>query len=171
MNEGKLAVFPSDLGWIAVAWKGRKIGGLTFGHGSPQDAASRLAGCGSDPSGPDDFLDRLVARLRAFAEGNTRDRFLDVSLDIAHMTDFQRSVIHHCRRIRAGSTLSYGELAALAGRPKAARAAGHVMATNRFPLIVPCHRVIASNRRLGGYSAPEGLAMKRRLLATEGVHL
>jgi methylated-DNA-[protein]-cysteine S-methyltransferase len=171
MNQGKMTVFPSELGWIAVVWKGRKIRGLTFGHASPQDAASRLGDCGSDPSEPDAFVEQLVARLQAFAGGRKRDRFLNVALDVAEMTEFQRSVIHHCRRIRAGTTLSYGELAARAGRPKAARAAGHVMATNRFPLIVPCHRVIASNRRLGGYSAPDGLAMKRRLLAAEGVHL
>ncbi len=72
-----------------------------------------------------------------------------------------------CRRIPWGQTRSYAQLAAVAGRPGAARAVGSVMAKNRVPLVVPCHRVIASSGQLGGYSAPQGLSLKRRLLAME----
>ena len=64
-------------------------------------------------------------------------------------------------------TRSYGEVAAAAGSPGAARAVGQVMAANRTPLIVPCHRVLAAGGKIGGFSAPQGLALKRRLLALE----
>jgi methylated-DNA-[protein]-cysteine S-methyltransferase len=63
---------------------------------------------------------------------------------------------------------TYGDLAAAIGSPGAARAVGSVMARNCFPLIVPCHRVLGAGGSLGGYSAPDGLRMKRRLLAMEG---
>ena len=169
MNPAKMTVFESDLGWMALVWTGRRVRELTFGHRSPRDAASSVATDGLDLTEPDELVQALIPRLQAFAEGRTRDRFLNVSLEVSDMTDFQRAVIQHCRRIKAGETKSYGELAQLAGHPNAARAVGHVMATNRFPLIVPCHRVVAANRRLGGFSAPDGVDMKRRLLAAEGV--
>ncbi|MFV1967982.1 MAG: methylated-DNA--[protein]-cysteine S-methyltransferase [Pirellulaceae bacterium] len=169
MNQAKMTIFQSELGWMAAIWTGHRIRELTFGHRSPRDAVRRLTSDDLDPGEPDEFMQKLISRLRAFAHGETRDTFLNVSLHVSDMTDFQCAVIHHCRRIQAGETKSYGELAALAGHPEAARAVGHVMATNRFPLIVPCHRVVAASRRLGGFSAPNGLDMKRRLLAAEGV--
>jgi methylated-DNA-[protein]-cysteine S-methyltransferase len=89
-------------------------------------------------------------------------------LDLDGHTAFQRRVIRCCRQIPWGATRSYAELAARAGSPRAARAVGAVMAANRFPLIVPCHRVIGARGSLGGYSAPTGLVMKSRLLAREG---
>ena len=93
--------------------------------------------------------------------------FADVPLALDHLTPFGRRVIAACRRFLGDSTRSYGELAAECGSPGAARAVGSVMAKNRYPLIVPCHRVLAAGGELGGYSAPDGLKMKRRLLAME----
>jgi len=112
-------------------------------------------------------LQSLVSRLTAFADG-TADDFLDIELDLDTMTGFQRRVIARCRRIAWGKTLTYGQLAACAGSPRAARAVGNIMAANRFPLIVPCHRVIGAGGSLRGFSAPDGLTMKRRLLQREG---
>jgi methylated-DNA-[protein]-cysteine S-methyltransferase len=104
--------------------------------------------------------------LQAFAR-KPDDDFLDLQLDVVNSTEFQLAVVRHCRAIPIGGTLTYGELARAAGHPRAARAVGQVMATNRFPLIVPCHRVVGSNGSLGGYSARDGLNMKRRLLDRE----
>ena len=84
--------------------------------------------------------------------------------------EFQRAVLETLRTlVGPGATMSYGELAAAAGRPGAARAVGYAMAHNPVPLIVPCHRVLASDGTLGGYGG--GLEMKRRLLRIEGVEL
>ena len=115
----------------------------------------------------DATMRRLAHRLQAFADG-VADDFLDVEVELADRTAFQRAVIGRCRRIPRGQVWTYGELAAHAGHPQAARAAGNVMATNRLPLVVPCHRVIGSGGQLGGFSAPQGLSMKRRLLRMEG---
>lgn len=110
---------------------------------------------------------QVQRRLEAFADG-ARDTFLDVALDLGSLSEFQVKVVSRCRRIAAGDTMSYGELAAAVGCPRAARAVGNVMANNRIAIIIPCHRVIASGGALGGYSAPNGLQLKRRLLAQEG---
>lgn len=93
----------------------------------------------------------------------------DVPLDLAWATPFQQALAAALRAVPWGEVVSYGELAALAGRPGAARAAGSFCADNRYALIVPCHRVVAS-AGIGGYGA-SGVELKRRLLALEGVEL
>ncbi|MBD0290060.1 MAG: methylated-DNA--[protein]-cysteine S-methyltransferase [Thermoleophilia bacterium] len=110
----------------------------------------------------------LAERVRAYFRGEV-DSFADVGLDLGWCTPFQRAVLHALRRIPYGETLTYGELALLAGYPRAQRAAGTVCAGNRFALFVPCHRVVAAGS-LGRYGAL-GTAYKERLLALEGVHL
>ena len=112
----------------------------------------------------------LLDRFRDFAAGRHVD-FASVQLNCEPFTSFQRKVIRQCRKIPFGETRSYGELAALAGRPGAARAVGTVMAKNRYPIVVPCHRVVAAHQRLGGFSAPNGVELKQRLLANEGTML
>jgi methylated-DNA-[protein]-cysteine S-methyltransferase len=112
------------------------------------------------------ILGKLAKRLHAYAGGKRVD-FDDFELDMAGLTPFRRAVTEACRRVAYGEVISYRELARRAGHPDAARAVGQVMATNRWPIIVPCHRIIASGGRLGGYSAPEGPMLKKRLLALE----
>ena len=97
--------------------------------------------------------------------GGARDDFLDVELDLEGTTEFQRAVVESLRRVPWGETVTYGELAALAGRPNAYRAAGTVCAGNRFPLFVPCHRVVSASG-LGPYGSL-GTGYKERMLAVE----
>ena len=86
-----------------------------------------------------------------------------VALDLSDRTELQRSVLTACRRIRPGTMITYGDLARRAGRPRAARAVGRAMATNPIPLIIPCHRVIGADGRLGGFSASGGTKLKAHL--------
>ncbi|MDK2972262.1 MAG: methylated-DNA-[protein]-cysteine S-methyltransferase [Candidatus Sumerlaeota bacterium] len=81
-------------------------------------------------------------------------------------TPFRLAVLQACARVPSGSVLSYGELAAEAGYPGRARAAGTVMATNELPLVVPCHRIVRSGGHLGNYGG--GTDMKEWLLKAEG---
>jgi methylated-DNA-[protein]-cysteine S-methyltransferase len=117
-----------------------------------------------------DRVDReaLVARFAAFLAGESV-RFDDVPLDLGDVTAFQCSVADVLRQIPRGEVVSYGELAALAGYPGAQRAAGTFCASNRFMFLLPCHRVVAA-QGIGGYGSA-GVAVKRRLLALEGVRL
>ncbi|GFK95234.1 Methylated-DNA--protein-cysteine methyltransferase [Fundidesulfovibrio magnetotacticus] len=90
----------------------------------------------------------------------------ELPVDLAALPPFFRAVLTELARIPAGETLSYGELAARCGRPGAARAVGQAMARNPWPLVYPCHRVLAAGGRIGGYGP--GLEMKRWLLGLEG---
>ena len=110
----------------------------------------------------------LVDQIQAHFRGE-RVSFGDVELDVEWTTPFQRGLAEALRGIPWGEVVTYGELAALAGRPNAARAAGTFCAENRFPLVVPCHRVVSVGG-LGGYGSL-GIDYKRRLLALEGVEL
>ena len=110
----------------------------------------------------------LAERVRRYFAGET-DSFGDVELDLEGATPFQRAVADSLRAVPYGETVTYGELAALAGHPNAQRAAGSFCARNRFPLFVPCHRVVAADG-LGSYGSL-GLEYKRRLLELEGAAL
>ena len=90
-------------------------------------------------------------------------------LDWSGKTEFQKSVWRALRKIRHGQTKSYGEIARAVGRPRAVRAVGGACGANPIPVLVPCHRVLAANKKLGGFSG--GLDWKRSLLAREGVSL
>jgi methylated-DNA-[protein]-cysteine S-methyltransferase len=171
--------FQTALGWMAIAWKGDALCGIVFGHVSRRSAELALARnlgalrsqgdfaiASSDQEVPH-WVKEVIDALRRFAEGEPVE-FVDVPLALDHLTPFGRRVVAACRRIGWGNTRSYGDLAEQCQAPGAARAVGTVMAKNRYPLIVPCHRVLAAGGALGGYSAPDGLRMKRRLLEMEG---
>jgi methylated-DNA-[protein]-cysteine S-methyltransferase len=91
---------------------------------------------------------------------------LDVLLET--VPPFHRKVYRALCNIPSGKTVTYAGLARLAGSPKAARAVGQAMAKNPWPIVIPCHRVVAGNGRLGGYSGRGGVATKRKLLQLEG---
>ena len=96
-----------------------------------------------------------------------RERF-DCPVDLSQLTGFHRRVLLAAARIPRGSVMTYGGLAKALGKPGAARAVGRALATNPVPLVIPCHRVIASDGSLGGYSARGGISTKLRLLKFEG---
>jgi methylated-DNA-[protein]-cysteine S-methyltransferase len=108
----------------------------------------------------------LADRLAAYFAGDFCD-FGDLELDLEGSTPFQRALAEALRSISYGETVTYGELAALAGSPNAPRAAGTFCAGNRFSLVIPCHRVVAAEG-IGGFGSL-GVDYKRRLLELEGV--
>jgi methylated-DNA-[protein]-cysteine S-methyltransferase len=109
--------------------------------------------------------DAAVA-LQRFRAGDP-SALSEVPVDLSSCTPFVRRVYEELRAVPPGETVTYGELARRAGKPKAARAVGRAMATNPFAPFVPCHRVLASDGRLTGFSAPGGIEAKRRLLEME----
>jgi methylated-DNA-[protein]-cysteine S-methyltransferase len=113
---------------------------------------------------PGQVQDGLVRRIQAYFGGEAVS-FADVDLELSWATPFQRAVAEALRAVPYGELVTYGELAALAGHPNAQRAAGTFCAHNRFPLFVPCHRVVAADG-LGSYGSL-GIGYKRRLLELE----
>jgi methylated-DNA-[protein]-cysteine S-methyltransferase len=119
------------------------------------------------PDGDPERDHQIAGELDEYFAG--RRRRFTVPVDLGSVTaDFRRRVLETLHRdVPYGETVSYGELAVMAGRPGAARAVGSAMATNPVPVVVPCHRVLAAGGRIGGYGG--GLGVKRALLALEGV--
>ena len=126
-------------------------------------ARSRRRGNGSAP-----IAQELVHRLEAYF-GAEQVSFDDVELDLDGWTTFQLDVARALRRVPFGEVVSYGDLARLAGYPRAQRAAGTFCARNRFGIVIPCHRVVGADG-LGSYGSL-GTDYKKRLLALEGVTL
>jgi O-6-methylguanine DNA methyltransferase len=108
----------------------------------------------------------VVKQLQAYFAGSLV-RF-DLPLDMAHLTPFQRNVLQAARRIPPGTVRTYGQVAQAIGKPKASRAVGQALGRNPLPIVIPCHRVVAANGSLGGYSGGGGVRSKRLLLRLEG---
>ena len=115
------------------------------------------------PGSPKCWLEATAAALESLLLGQAPQKLPPMDLSIG--TDFQQSVWRQLLRIPLGQTRSYGELAQCLAKPGASRAVGSACGSNPIPVIVPCHRVLAAYRRLGGFSG--GLAWKQRLLRIE----
>lgn len=112
------------------------------------------------------LLKDVQERVIAYYEGNRVD-FSQTSVDLDGFTEFQHKVLLTLKTVSYGQTVTYTQLARLAGRPGAVRAVGSVMAANPLPLIIPCHRVLRSDGGLGGFSAPGGIETKKIMLQLE----
>lgn len=173
-NDGPcLSVFPTNLGWCGIVGRKGVTTDILIGHSDAQGVRQAFArrrgearGGAADEVEERDWHSELRRRLEAYGLGKRVD-FTDFEIELPGGTPFRQRVLKVTRKIGYGRTLSYGELAERAGAPRAARAVGTVMSTNRFPILIPCHRVIASAGKLGGYSAPQGVDLKARLLAME----
>jgi len=166
------ALFDTAIGRCGVAWGDRGIAGLQLPEADEQQTRARMlqryptAGESIPPSEVRQALDRIAALLN----GEPSDLSV-VPLDMDGVPPFHRRVYEVARRIPPGATLSYGEIAARLGAPCAARAVGQALGQNPFPIVVPCHRVLAAGGKLGGFSAHGGVGTKLRMLAIEGAQV
>ncbi len=117
------------------------------------------------PPPPD--VEQAIEAIVELLDGERRDLSF-VALDMDRVPPFHRSVYEVARTIPPGSTLSYGEVAKRIGKQGAAQAVGGALGRNPFPIVVPCHRILAAGGKIGGFSANGGVATKRKLLAIEG---
>lgn len=162
----EVSVFSTKIGWMGLFGRENRVERLLFGHHSASAVWDRLSSDIGDEFRENHWFPKLKALLESYGEGTPVD-FSEIGVDLPQMTAFQMRVVTELRKVPYGHTLTYGELAARAGSPKAARAVGSVMSQNRIPLIIPCHRVVGSAGQLGGFSAPRGVAFKKQLLALE----
>lgn len=159
-----LAAHSSPMGELLSFWTPRGLHRISWNAPPPdREAYEPAAQSGGE------LRERIAAfddAVTAYFRGDC-GLFDAVEIDCSRWPPFFAAVYRICRAIPAGQTLTYGELAARAGSPRAARAVGQAMATNRLILVIPCHRVVASGGRLGGYGGPGGLDTKRWLLDHE----
>jgi len=157
----------SPIGAIYAAFEGKTVLYLSFTCGSERSFRNEFARLSDRPlDSANDSGEGLLLELSEYFE-KKRSQF-SYCADVEGYTDFQKSVLKAAARIPYGEVRSYGWLAQQAGSPKAARAAGQVMAANPVPIIIPCHRVIASSGKLCGFAGGlRALDLKKRLLDLE----
>lgn len=162
-QELSYTVFQTDAGWMAVLASEEGIMRATLPRSSADEALNALGECAHQVTRIDERFADLVARLQGYFQGE-KPSFPD-ALDLSAGTAFQRAVWEGARRIPYGETRSYGELAEEIGRPGAGRAVGQAMSRNPVAIVIPCHRVIASGGKLGGFG--NRLDLKWALLSLE----
>src|SRR5690606_21442649 len=169
------AVFPTAIGHCGIAWERDALVGVLLPEGSEEATRARMrrlhadlpaTGIDSVPAFVRQSLDRIAAMLRG-----QPDDLRDLPLDMAGVPPFHRRVYALVRDIAPGHTLTYGEVAARLGDPTAARAVGQALGRNPFAPVIPCHRVLASGSRAGGFSAGGGVDTKLRMLQAEGARM
>lgn len=163
------SLFDSPIGVLGILWTEQGISGIQLPEKDSETTADRLRSRAT-PARPPEFVRNAIAVLVRHLSGETQE-FDGLKLDWGKIPPFHMAVYQRTRAVRAGETTSYGELARQLGKPGGARAVGQAMARNPFPIVVPCHRVLAYGGRPGGFSAYGETGAKARLLALEGVQL
>lgn len=169
MSDFGLALFDTAIGRCGIAWGPRGILAVQLPE-ADDDAVRRGLRRGRprlEETEPPPAVRQVAHGIAALVEGGGAD-MTDAALDLGAVPPFDRRVYEVVRGIPPGDTLSYGEVAALAGAPGGARAVGQALGRNPFAVVVPCHRVIGAHGRVGGFSARGGVATKLRMLAAEG---
>jgi methylated-DNA-[protein]-cysteine S-methyltransferase len=169
MTAYGFTLFDTAIGRCGVAWSDRGLVGVQLPEAGDTATRERMLqrfpAAAERPPPPQVRLaiDGIVALL----QGEPSD-FSEIALDMEGVAPFHRRVYEVARTIPPGKTLAYGEVAARLGAAGAARAVGQALGHNPFPIVVPCHRVVAAGGKIGGFSAHGGPATKRRMLAIEG---
>jgi methylated-DNA-[protein]-cysteine S-methyltransferase len=169
MSVLSYCLFDTAIGACAIAWGERGLKGVQLPEADAAKARARMARRFPDvveaPPTPEG-LDAIAA-ITALVGGERRD-LAAIRLDMEGIAEFPRLAYAVARTIPPGQTLTYGEIAKRLGDPNASRAVGEAMGHNPFPIVVPCHRVLAAGGKLGGFSANGGVVTKLRLLQIEG---
>ncbi|MCC7547636.1 MAG: methylated-DNA--[protein]-cysteine S-methyltransferase [Burkholderiales bacterium] len=171
MESIRYTLFDTAVGRCAIAWSDAGLVAVQLPEASEAHACARLKARFGNAveAAPDEAASRAAGAISALLRGEPAE-LSGIVLDLARVPDFHRRVYVVARDIAPGQTLTYGELAARVGAPGAARAVGQAMGRNPFPIVVPCHRVLAAGGRVGGFSAHGGIATKLRLLGIEQFH-
>jgi methylated-DNA-[protein]-cysteine S-methyltransferase len=163
------ALFETAIGHCGIVWSEHGVVGVQLPERNEDATRRRVsrrfpAARGAVP--PAD-IQRAIDDIVALLGGEPRD-LTHVAIDAESVADFNRRVYAIARTIAPGATLSYGEIAERLGDRNLARDVGQALGQNPFPIIVPCHRVLAAGGKVGGFSAPGGVVTKLRLLSIEG---
>lgn len=161
-------IFDTALGEFGIGWTDAGVARVQLPGLDRASLLERINRGGARPGEPTRAITAVIDRIEDYAEGEAVD-FSAVKLDLGGVPDFNRRAYDLLLRIGWGETTSYGALARELGDVGLSRAVGAAMGANPIPLIIPCHRVLASDGKPGGFSAPGGAESKLRMLELEGV--
>lgn len=163
----KYVIFKTKWGYFGLAGTEYALCRTQLPGPKPEKIKSLLLKNFHNPQLDKTFFRTLQEQITAYFEGTYINFTLDVPLVLDGFSSFGISVLTTCRAIEFGQKITYGQLAKKSGRPKASRAVGSTLAKNPIPLIIPCHRVIRSDGKMGGFSAPGGVTLKKKMLEFE----
>ena len=163
------AIFETPIGPCGIAWSPRGITGLQLPEATAQGTRSRMRRrwAGAAETEPPPGVQHAIDRVLELLKGEAID-LGDIALDLEAAPDFHRKVYEVARAIPPGQTMTYGEIARQLGVPHESREVGQALGRNPVAIIVPCHRVLGADGKMGGFSANGGVATKRRILEIEG---
>src|SRR5215208_6016533 len=169
MHAQGFTIFETPIGPCGIAWSQKGIAGLQLPEANADLTRSRMRRrwAGAVESAPPPVAQRAIDQVLALLAGEAVD-LGDVPLDLAAAADFHRKVYDVARTIPPGQTMTYGEIAKRLGVPHESREVGQALGRNPIAIIVPCHRVLGADGKMGGFSASGGVATKRRILQIEG---
>jgi methylated-DNA-[protein]-cysteine S-methyltransferase len=163
----KYVIFETKWGYFGLAGTESALCRAQLPEPESEKIESRLLKNLPDARFDENYFKILQQQITAYFEGDCMDFSPDIPIDFNGFGSFSRKVLATCRNIKFGRTISYSGLAKKAGRPAASRAVGNALAKNPLPLIIPCHRVLRSDGKMGGFSAPGGISLKKRMLDLE----
>jgi methylated-DNA-[protein]-cysteine S-methyltransferase len=168
MSAPGFTLFDTIIGRCGIAWGDHGLIGMQLPESSPGAAWARLRKRFPEAveREPTLEIEKVIDRIRDLLAGG-RDDLSDIALDLSSQSDFNLRVYEIARAITPGDTSTYGEVAKAMGEPGAARAVGKALGENPWPIVVPCHRVLAASGGMGGFSAPGGAETKAKLLTIE----
>ena len=161
-------IFDTALGEFGIGWTETGVARVQLPGLDRASLLERINGKSGQPGEPTRAIEAVINRIEDYAEGEAVD-FSNVALDLRGLSEFNRRAYALLVRIGWGETTTYGALARELGDVTLSRAVGAAMGANPIPLIIPCHRVLASDGKPGGFSAPGGAESKLRMLELEGV--
>ncbi|HYJ29664.1 MAG TPA: methylated-DNA--[protein]-cysteine S-methyltransferase [Allosphingosinicella sp.] len=167
-NRVHFVHFETAIGRCALLWRGGLVIGAALPEADEASLRSSLAARfpGAEEAEPPGFVAEAAALIVRLLAGEKVD-FASIPVDLGSASDLERKVYEAARRIPCGEVRTYGEIANEIGAPGAAQAVGAALGRNPVPILVPCHRILASGGRSGGFSAPGGVATKFRMLEIE----
>jgi methylated-DNA-[protein]-cysteine S-methyltransferase len=169
MTEQHFALFDTAIGICGIEWGPRGINGLQLPMGSDEKTRKRIQQRRGDidETAPTEDVQRAIDRIVKLLAGG-HDDLQDIALDLDGVPAFNRGVYDIARTIPPGQTLTYGDIAKRLGGVELSRDVGQALGRNPFPIVVPCHRVLAAGKKPGGFSARGGVDTKLKMLAIEG---
>jgi methylated-DNA-[protein]-cysteine S-methyltransferase len=162
-------LFDTPIGTCSLVWQADRIVGLRLPEASPAATRGRITRrwTGAEEKAPPPEMQAVIDRVLRLLAGDKID-LGDVALDFGEAPDFHKRAYAIARTIPAGQTMTYGEIARRLGAPHESREVGQAMGRNPIAILMPCHRVLGADGRMGGFSANGGVATKRRILEIEG---
>jgi len=169
MSTPSFTLFDTPIGICSLVWQDDNVVGLRLPEASPAATRARIARrwTGAEEQAPPPAMQAVIDRVLKLLAGEKID-LGDVPLDFGDSPDFHKRAYAIARTIPPGQTMTYGEIARRLGEPHESREVGQAMGRNPIAILMPCHRVLGSDGKMGGFSANGGVATKRRILEIEG---